>query len=122
VLYVVAKSGRSEDVVRFYKRERVLEKALEQSGCLSAEIQVSMERDAPILVTALWESADAYRGWLDNPVRESFASRLDELLDDSVERGVLYEVSHAVTAQPAAPAGEADNRSDTSETAEAIES
>jgi len=45
-----------------------------------------------------------------------------KLLYGSVERGALYEVSHAVTAQPAAPAGEAGNRSDTSETAEAIES
>ena len=101
VLYVRPRSGKADAVVEFYKQKRVLETALEQQGCLSAEIQVPLSANEPLLVTALWESGQAYQGWIDNPVRRSFAGDLAELVDEDLAnlRGGLYEVAHAVGVQ-----------------------
>lgn len=100
VLYVRPRSGKANAVVEYYKRKRVLETALEQPGCLAAEIQVPLDEDELLLVTALWQSAEAYQGWIDNPVRRTFATELDELVDEGLAdaRGGVYEVAHAVGA------------------------
>jgi quinol monooxygenase YgiN len=101
VLYVRPRSGKTDAVVEYYKEKRVLEAALEQQGCLGAEIQVPEDAEEPLLVTALWESGQAYQGWIDNPVRGTFAADLGELLDEDLAsvKGGVYEVAHAVGAQ-----------------------
>jgi heme-degrading monooxygenase HmoA len=101
VLYVRPRSGKANAVVEFYKRKRVLETALEQPGCIATEIQVPLNAEEPLLVTALWQSAEAYQGWIENPVRRTFATGLDELVDEDLAnvRGGVYEVAHAVGAQ-----------------------
>ena len=98
VLYVRPRSGKTDAVVEYYKEKRVLETALEQQGCLAAEIQIPLDAEEPLLVTALWESGEAYQGWIDNPVRRTFAGDLGELVDEDLAnlRGGLYEVAHAV--------------------------
>lgn len=103
VLYVHVKSGKAAAVVDYYRRERVLETALTQPGCLAADIHVPLEEGKPLLVTALWQSPEAYQGWLDNPVRRTFSGELDGLVDEDLADtgGALYELAHAVTAEPA---------------------
>ena len=75
VFYVRPRSGKTDAVVEYYKEKRVLEAALEQQGCLGAEMQVPEDAEEPLLVTALWESGQAYQGWIDNPVRGTFRGR-----------------------------------------------
>lgn len=99
VLYLQPRPGASTAMVDHYIRERVLERALEQPGCLGADIQVALESEGQVLITALWDSPEAYQGWVDNPVRRSLAMGLDALVDGSLDnvRGTLFEVKHAVT-------------------------
>ncbi len=101
VLYVRPRSGNADAVVEYYRQQRVLETALEQPGCLAAEIQVPSDAEEPLLVTALWESGKAYQGWIDNPVRRAFAADLEGLVEEDLAnvRGGVYEVAHAVGAQ-----------------------
>ena len=40
---------------------------------------------------AEWESDDAYRGWLENPIRAELAAHIEPLLIGDVEAGQLYE-------------------------------
>lgn len=99
ILYVHAKPGKITAVVEYYRRKRVLETSLEQPGCLAADIQVPVDADGPLLVTALWESSDAYQGWLGNPIRRLFSAELSELTEDDLgtTSGALYEVAHSVS-------------------------
>jgi quinol monooxygenase YgiN len=102
VLYLPPRAGGSDDIVGLYRREEILETALRQDGCLSAELQVPREPDAPILVTALWRDAGAYEGWLANPLREATRPKLAELVEgdfDAAVRGAVYDVVLAVEAQ-----------------------
>jgi heme-degrading monooxygenase HmoA len=100
VLYLTPKHRGGGAIADLYRRRRVLEQALEQNGCLSAELQLPTSGRGDVLVTALWRDADAYQGWLDNPAREAHAGELAELVED-FDRGVrgdLYEVVVAVGA------------------------
>jgi quinol monooxygenase YgiN len=95
LLYLRPKRGERDAVVAFYRRHRVLERALEQDGCLAAELAVPAEGDGDIVVTALWADAAAYEGWVSNPARAANAEELAALVDgefDAAVRGELYEV------------------------------
>ena len=67
VLDLEPKDGDYDAVVEFFRREDVLGSALSQRGCLGGKLHVPTNGSGPILVTALWESADAYQGWVTTP-------------------------------------------------------
>ena len=55
------------------------------------------------MVTALWESEDAYRGWVEDPWRAENATRhaeVFEAMELSGGGGSLYEI--AISVEPAA--------------------
>jgi heme-degrading monooxygenase HmoA len=94
VLYLRPRDGGGRAIAELYRRRRVLQQALEQDGCLGAELQLPASGRGDVLVTALWRDVDAYQGWLDNPRRAESAGELAQLVEgfeDGV-RGELYEV------------------------------
>jgi heme-degrading monooxygenase HmoA len=94
VLYLQPKDGDYQAVVDFYRRHQILGRAAAQKGCRSSDLQVPRTGLGPLLVTALWDSTDDYRGWLDNEFRKQRGSELSELVEESAGgmRGDLYEV------------------------------
>jgi quinol monooxygenase YgiN len=96
ILYLHPRSGDAQAVLELYRRGRVLEVAVAQDGCLAAELQLPVNASGPVIVTALWDDAEAYQRWLDNPARAASSTELDELLDEpadqDVRQGDLYEV------------------------------
>jgi heme-degrading monooxygenase HmoA len=97
VLYLTPRAADGRAIADFYRRREVLERAVEQDGCLGAELQLPADGAGDVLVTALWRDAHAYQGWLDNPVRSANAEELAELIEGAAEelRGALYEVEVA---------------------------
>ena len=91
LLYMRPAQGRRDDVIALFERLGVPERALQQDGCLSVELQVAPEESEPILVTALWSHRDAYDGWLANPWRESVTPQLEALLTEPPE-GTVYDI------------------------------
>ncbi len=94
VLYLRPRDGQQGEIVDFYRRHDVLERALEQDGCLGAELQLPTGGNGEVLVTALWRDFDAYRGWLENPARAEGAAALGRLLEgfDAAVAGETYEI------------------------------
>ncbi|MDX6439620.1 MAG: hypothetical protein QOF45_2203 [Gaiellaceae bacterium] len=94
VLYLEPKDGDYDAVVDFYEREDILGRALRQPGCLGSELHVPTSGSGPILVTALWSSAEAYQGWVSSPVRAAGSGPLAELVQglDESTRGETYTV------------------------------
>lgn len=98
VLYLYPKDD-AETLLRHFKRKRILERAASKPGCLAAEFHVPLQAGEPVLVTALWESANAYQAWVEDPWRQAAAWRLNELLDQQfvgTSPGLLYSIAHAV--------------------------
>lgn len=103
ILFMQPREGCREDVVATFERLRIPEAALAQDGCLSVELQVPPDEDAPVLVTALWSDRAAYDGWLSSPRREDTREELFALLTEPPE-GVVYDIR--VAAGQVAAAGE----------------
>jgi heme-degrading monooxygenase HmoA len=101
VLYLEPRDGNGEAIAEFYRRHGVLDRAVQQDGCLGSELQLPTSGVGPVLVTALWRDADAYQGWIDNPFRTANADELAELVEGfgGEIKGELYEI--AVEAVPA---------------------
>lgn len=94
VLYLRPRGGDGGAIAEFYRRHQVLERALEQDGCLGAQLQLPTSGAGDVLVTALWRDAAAYQGWLENPVRTTQAEALAQLVEsfDAGVSGQTYEV------------------------------
>lgn len=96
VLYLHPRDGDAQAVADLYRRGGVLEVAVAQEGCLAAELQLPVDAAGPVIVTALWDTPEAYQRWVDNPAREASSTELDALVeepaDHSIRRGDLYEV------------------------------
>jgi quinol monooxygenase YgiN len=92
LLYMQPREGRRDELIALFERLGVPERALQQDGCLSVELQVAPEESAPVLVTALWSHRDAYDGWLANPWRESVGPELEALLTDPPGEGTVYDI------------------------------
>jgi len=91
ILFMQPRRGRREDLVATFERLGIPEAALAQDGCLSVELQVPPDEDAPVLVTALWSDRAAYDGWLSSPRREASQDELFALLTEPPE-GVVYDI------------------------------
>ena len=98
VLYLKPKHGRHDAIVDYYRRRGVLDRALQQDGCLGAELQIPIVRPGPALVTALWRDENAYEDWVADPSRAADAHELGNVLNGGLQpsaRGALYRLVFA---------------------------
>lgn len=73
--------GRRQEFLDTFREISVLETSSFQAGYLGAELHLDLHDSDVALVTAVWESAAAYQGWLDNPVRQTLSDRLEPFMD-----------------------------------------
>ncbi len=94
VLYLRPRDGCAAEIVDFYRRHGVLDRAVDQEGCFGAELQTATSGSGEVLVTALWRDTDAYRDWLESPARVENATELGRLVErlDAGASGATYEI------------------------------
>jgi hypothetical protein len=98
VLMLHVSPTRVEEVVELYRSADILQYSLDHSDAIRSELSVSEDGSGVMMVTALWPSADAYQGWLDNPWRASSGLALREILDGvEVGAGAVFQIRQSVT-------------------------
>lgn len=100
VLFLKPIGGDHSAIQRFFEEEQVLEHASQKSGFLGSKLHSPVNGGELTMVTALWASEDAYRGWVEDPWRAENASRATEVfeaMEFSGGGGSLYEVVIAMT-------------------------
>jgi quinol monooxygenase YgiN len=106
VLFFEILPGRLEEFVERFRALEVLEHARLQAGFIRSELCVPADGSNRVMVTAEWESPEAYQGWLDNPIRPVLAAEIDPLLAASPEP-LVYETIDDVRRREEGPdAGE----------------
>jgi heme-degrading monooxygenase HmoA len=91
VLFFSILPGHRDEFVAGFRRLKVLRRASRQPGFRRSQLHVPVDGSDEVLVTADWDSPEAYQGWLDNPVRAEIQSELGPLLAaDPVPR--VFEV------------------------------
>jgi hypothetical protein len=61
--------GDYAQFIEFFRQHDVLGKAVHLAGAWSAEVHVPVSGSGPVVVTAVWDSAEAYAAWGVHPVR-----------------------------------------------------
>jgi heme-degrading monooxygenase HmoA len=90
VLRLPVRSGSEDALVRAFAELEIFRHS-EESGGFRAGRLLRPLSGAAFLVIGEWESDDAYRGWLENPVRAELGARIESLLAGEVQAGELYE-------------------------------
>jgi heme-degrading monooxygenase HmoA len=99
VLFLRPVSGDPRSVERFFDDEQVLQRAARTPGFVSAELHRSTDGSDLMLVTAMWESQEAYQAWVDDPWRAANAGRAGavfEAIEVEGGGGSRYEAVIAV--------------------------
>jgi heme-degrading monooxygenase HmoA len=91
VLRLNVRDGAGGDLARLYDELEVFEHARQSGGFRSGRLLRPLVDGTPYLVVAEWESAEAYQGWLDNPVRAELGQQLEPLLAGEVAAAELFE-------------------------------
>jgi heme-degrading monooxygenase HmoA len=90
VLQLHVRPGSEDALVAVFAELEIFRHSEESGGFLGGRLLRSLG-GGPFLVVAEWESEDAYRGWLENPVREELGAHIEPLLSGEVQAGELYE-------------------------------
>ena len=101
VLLLQPRGGDYAALLAFFREHDILGLAVREAGCLASEVHVPLAGTGPVMVTAIWESADAYAGWRNHPVRDQFSGdmqRLTEAEAAPIGSG-LYTVAITVDAE-----------------------
>jgi quinol monooxygenase YgiN len=72
--------GKRQEFIDTFLRLEVLPKSSFQAGFGGGQLHFDVQDPDVAMVTAQWDSADAYQGWLDNPIRETLGAELDPFL------------------------------------------
>jgi heme-degrading monooxygenase HmoA len=104
VLYLRPVGGDQRAVEQFFEEEQVLLRAARTPGFVSAELHRPTDGGDLMLVTALWETPEAYQAWVDNPWRAANAERAGAVFEPvEIEGGggARYESVIAVSGSAA---------------------
>jgi heme-degrading monooxygenase HmoA len=101
VLFLRPVSGDPASVERFFEEEQILQRSAATPGFLSAELHRPLDGSDLMLVTALWESPEAYQAWVNDPWRAANAERASavfEAIEVEGGGGSRYEAVISVAA------------------------
>jgi heme-degrading monooxygenase HmoA len=102
VLFLRPVSGDPSSIEQFFEEEQILERAARTPGFLSAELYRPTDGSELMLVTALWETDQAYQAWVDDPWRAANAQRAGavfQAVESEGGGGSRYEAVITVTGQ-----------------------
>ncbi|WP_291279885.1 hypothetical protein [Galactobacter sp.] len=98
VLTLRTTPAQVEEILRFYRREQILQVSFDNTRQINSDIAVATDGSGELLVTADWPDKAAYQEWVDHPRRAETAPELGALLADAeVGVGKVYLIDHGVT-------------------------
>ena len=100
LLVLEPRNGDYDALIAVFREHDILGKAVLLAGAWSAEVHLPVSRSGPVVVTALWDSAEAYAGWRNHPIRgelNPFMERIVNLEAEPVIPSGVYEIVIAAT-------------------------
>jgi heme-degrading monooxygenase HmoA len=91
VLALPVRADARDEFERAFHELGVFARSRESGGFLGGRLLRPLGDESSYVVVAEWESPEAYRGWLENPVRATLSARIEPLLAGEVVAGELFE-------------------------------
>lgn len=98
LLLLEPRGGDYDALVAVFREHDILGKAVQVAGAWSAEVHLPLSRSGPVIVTAVWDSAQAYAGWRVHPIRAELSPAMDRVNDSQAMPLVLSGVYEIVVA------------------------
>jgi heme-degrading monooxygenase HmoA len=101
VLTLTPKPGQHERLMAYYERQGILRRAVQSTGCRSAEIQLRLPEHDSVVVSAVWATREDYTSWVQSGDRAGDVEELLTLLEGNrtdLDAADVYEVVDAVNA------------------------
>jgi len=95
LLVLEPRNGDYDALIALFREHDILGKAVQLAGAWSAEVHLPVSRSGPVVVTAVWDSAEAYAGWRNHPIRAElnpFMERIVNLEAEPVIPSGVYEI------------------------------
>lgn len=99
VLRLHVRPGSEQALIRYYIEHEIFERSRESGGFRAGRLLEPVEPDTAFLVIAEWDDAEAYRRWVENPVRAELGRGLEPLVGSQPPEGAIYR--EAVTSASA---------------------
>jgi heme-degrading monooxygenase HmoA len=90
VLRLNVRPGSEQALIRYYSEHEIFERARESGGFRGGRLLEPVEPETAFLVIAEWDDAEAYRRWLENPVRAELGRGLEPLVGSQPPDGAIY--------------------------------
>ena len=100
LLVLEPRNGDYAALIDVFREQDILGKAVRLAGAWSAEVHLPVSRSGPVVVTAVWDSAEAYAGWLSHPVRAEMNPTMARVVDLDAQPVIpsgVYEVAVAAS-------------------------
>ncbi len=100
LLVLEPRGGDYDALIDVFRGHDILGKAVQLAGAWSAEVHLPLSRSGPVVVTALWDSAEAYAGWRAHPIRAELSPVMERVVNLDAEPVIasgVYEVVIAVS-------------------------
>ncbi|HET6154521.1 MAG TPA: antibiotic biosynthesis monooxygenase [Marmoricola sp.] len=95
VLRFHPRPGGDGDLLEFFERRGILNRAINEGGCAAAEMYVRLPARDEVIVSALWNSAGDYDAWQRTADRGDEIAELESLLEPAslpLPAGEVHEV------------------------------
>jgi heme-degrading monooxygenase HmoA len=98
LLVLEPRDGDYDALIDVFHQHDILGKAVRLAGAWSAEIHLPLSRSGPVVVTALWDSAEAYAGWRSHPIRAELNPEMERVVNLDAEPVIPSGVYQVVIA------------------------
>jgi len=100
-LILQPRDGDCARLVELFKDNDVLGKSIRYAGAYAAEVHVPVSGTGPVVVTAIWDSEEAYAGWRTHPIRDKMSPGMVQVVADTTNpltiTNGLYRIAVAAT-------------------------
>jgi hypothetical protein len=81
LLLIEPRGGDYDALIDVFRTHDILGKAVRLAGAWSAEVHLPLSRSGPVVVTAVWDSAEAYAGWRTHPIRAELNPIMERVME-----------------------------------------
>jgi len=95
LLVLEPRNGNYDALISVFREHDILGKAVQLAGAWSAEVHVPLSRGGPVVVTAVWDSPEAYASWRSHPIRAELNPFMERVVNLEAEPRIpsgVYEV------------------------------
>jgi hypothetical protein len=100
LLVLEPRDGDYDALIDVFREHDILGQAVRLAGAWSAEVHLPLSRGGPVVVTAVWDSAAAYQGWLTHPIRAEMNPLMARVVDSEAAPVIgsgVYEIAVAAS-------------------------